>query len=142
MYHSFEKFSYNLKDLLLLFTRVIIGYMYLLHGTTKLFAMPAAMAGDKGAVELFSMMGVGGVLELVGGALLIIGLFTRFNAFIQAGMMAVAYFFYHAFPAGIDLLLLPSANRGENAVVYCMIFLLFWALGAGKYSLDAKFSKY
>lgn len=94
MQSTFTHFAKQSQDTVLLLARVVVGYVYLLHGTTKLFAMPTVMAGDKGTVDLFSMMGLGGVLETVGGILLILGLFTRVNAFIQAGMMAVAYFYF------------------------------------------------
>lgn len=80
-------------------------------------------------------MGLGGMLEIIGGVLLILGLFTRINAFILAGMMAVAYFYFYS---GFDLIFNPIVNKGEAAALYCMVFLLFWFTGAGRFSLDKK----
>ncbi|SUB26741.1 DoxX-like protein [Avibacterium gallinarum] len=96
------------------------------------------MTGGNGAVELFSMMGIGGVLEIVGGALLILGLFTRPVAFILSGMMAVAYFQIHA---SLDNVLLPIVNKGELAALYSLVFLNFVFLGAGAFALDNKVCK-
>ncbi|MFZ7130601.1 DoxX family protein [Avibacterium avium] len=118
--------------------RIIAGYMFLLHGTSKFFEYPVSMTGGNGAVELFSMMGIGGVLEIVGGALLILGLFTRPVAFILSGMMAVAYFQIHA---SLDNVLLPIVNKGELAALYSLVFLNFVFLGAGAFSLDSKICK-
>lgn len=118
--------------------RIIAGYMFLLHGTAKFFEFPVSMTGGNGAVELFSMMGVGGVLEIVGGTLFILGLFTRPVAFLLSGMMAVAYFQIHA---SLDNVLLPIVNKGELAALYSLVFLNFVFLGAGAFSLDSKICK-
>ena len=109
--------------------RVILGFLFLQHGTAKLFGMPHVAMFD--GLQLFSLMGAAGVIELVGGTLLLLGLFTRPVAFILSGQMAAAYFIAHA-PAG----LLPILNGGEMAVMYCFTFLYFAAAGAGAYSLD------
>lgn len=109
--------------------RIILGFLYIQHGTAKLFGAPHVAMFD--GLQLFSLMGAAGVLELVGGALLLIGLFTRPVAFILSGQMAVAYFMMHA-PAAF----LPILNGGEMAVMYCFTFLYFAAAGAGAYSLD------
>jgi putative oxidoreductase len=85
-----------------------------------------------GAFNLFSMVGFSGVLELVGGILIILGLFTRITAFILSGEMAVAYFMVHAPHSP-----LPMVNKGELAVLYCFVFLYFAAAGAGPWSIDA-----
>ena len=87
----------------------------------------------KDGVPLGSLFGIGGILEIVGGALIVLGLFTRPVAFVLAGMMAVAYFMFHA-PAGFY----PIVNGGELAVLYCFIFLFFAAQGPGSLSLDAR----
>ena len=110
--------------------RIIAGFLYLQHGTAKLFGAPHVAMFD--GLQVFSLMGVAGILELVGGALLLLGLFTRPVAFILSGQMAAAYFIAHA-PAGF----LPILNGGEMAVMYCFTFLYFAAAGAGAYSLDA-----
>jgi putative oxidoreductase len=108
--------------------RIIVGFLFIEHGTMKLFGFPGA--GDH-KVELASMMGFAGILECVGGALILIGLFTRPVAFILAGEMAFAYFMAHA-PGGFW----PVLNGGEAAVFYCFVFLYFSSAGAGAISVD------
>lgn len=109
--------------------RIILGFLYIQHGTAKLFGVPHVAMFD--GMQLFSLMGAAGILELVGGVLLLVGLFTRPVAFILSGQMAVAYFLMHAPHA-----FLPILNGGEMAVMYCFTFLYFAAAGAGAYSLD------
>ena len=109
--------------------RIILGFLFLQHGTAKLFGMPHVAMFD--GLQLLSLMGAAGVIELVGGSLLLVGLFTRPVAFILSGQMAAAYFIAHA-PAGF----LPILNGGEMAVMYCFTFLYFAVAGAGAYSLD------
>lgn len=126
-----EKFS----PLALLVARVIAAYMFLLHGTAKFFEFPVSMTGGNGAVGFFSVYGAAGVLEIVGGILIILGLFTRATAFILSGQMAVAYFFFHADAA---TLFQPMLNKGELAALYSVFFLVLVVTGAGKLSLDHK----
>lgn len=114
---------------LLSILRIVAGFMFMLHGTQKLFNFPA---GEHGSAELFSLIGLAGVLEALGGLLLILGLFTRPVAFILSGLMAVAYFMAHAPQAP-----LPIQNQGELAVLYCFVFLFLAFAGAGEWSLDA-----
>ena len=109
--------------------RIITGFLFVAHGTQKLFDYPSS---GKGTVELASFMGFTGVLEFVGGLLILFGLFTRVTAFILSGMMAVAYFMAHA-PGGF----LPLVNKGELAVLYCFVFLYMAIAGGGSLSLDA-----
>jgi putative oxidoreductase len=111
--------------------RIVSGYMFLLHGSAKLLHAPHVAMFD--SLQLVSLMGLAGVLELVGGALLLIGLFTRPVAFILAGEMAAAYFMGHA-PRGS--VLIPMINQGEAAVLYCFVFLFLAAAGAGAWSAD------
>ena len=111
--------------------RITTAYMFLLHGTAKLFGIPAM---GKGTVALASLSGVAGLLELVGGVLLILGLFTRPAAFIVSGEMAFAYFMGHAIPQG--WVLAPLMNRGESAALFCFIFLYLSVAGGGAWSLD------
>jgi putative oxidoreductase len=85
-------------------------------------------------VQLVSLIGLAGILELVGGGLLILGLFTRIAAFVLSGEMAFAYFIGHAGAKGNFLV--PQLNGGELAVVYCFVFLFFAAAGAGAWSVD------
>ena len=112
--------------------RIIVGYLFIPHGTAKLFGTPHVAMFD--GLQPMSIMGLAGVLELVGGALLLIGLFTRPVAFVLSGFMAVAYFMAHASQGNP---LLPMLNMGELAVVYCFVFLFFSAAGAGAWSVDA-----
>jgi len=111
--------------------RIVTGYMFLLHGTAKLFHAPHVAMFDN--LQLMSLIRVARIIELVGGALLLIGLFTRVAAFIMSGEMAVAYFMAHASQGHA---LVPMLNQGEGAVLYCFIFLFFAAAGAGTWSVD------
>lgn len=112
--------------------RIVTGLMFMQHGTQKIFGFPAPA---RGPFELFSQMGIGGVLELVGGALIVLGLFTRPVAFILSGMMAVAYFQFHFATGGIY----PLANGGELAALYCWVFLYLAFAGPGAFALDSVF---
>jgi putative oxidoreductase len=112
--------------------RIVAGYLFLLHGTAKLFHVPHVAMYD--GVQLTSLVGLAGVLELVGGALLVVGLFTRIAAFVLSGEMAVAYFMAHASKGDP---LLPLLNQGEPAVLFCFIFLFLAAAGAGAWSIDS-----
>lgn len=109
--------------------RFITGFLFIWHGTQKLFNYPAS---PNGAAELASLMGFAGVLEFVGGALILFGLLTRPAAFILSGLMAAAYFMAHA-PGGF----LPIVNQGELAVIYSFVFLYLSVAGGGSWSLDA-----
>ena len=111
--------------------RIVAALMFMQAGTMKLFGWPAEMPGGA-TVPLMTQVGIGGVLEAVGGLLLLIGLFTRPVAFIVSGEMAVAYFQFHA-PQGFW----PIVNQGQPAVLYCFIWLYFSAAGAGPWSVDA-----
>lgn len=112
--------------------RIVTAYLYLQHGTAKLLHVPHVAMFDQ--LQLMSLIGLAGVLELVGGALLLVGLFTRPTAFILCGEMAVAYFMAHATQGHV---LVPMLNQGELAVLYCFIFLYLSVAGAGTWSLDA-----
>jgi len=106
--------------------------MFILAGTTKLFAFPSGVPPRGGTVPLLSEWGAAGVLEAFGGALLFIGLFTRPIAFILAGEMAVAYFQFH-FPKGFW----PTMNNGVPPALYCFIWLYLSSAGPGPWSVDA-----
>lgn len=112
--------------------RIVTAYLFMAHGTAKLFGMPHVAMFD--GLKLMSLPGLAGVLEVVGGALLLIGLLTRPVAFILCGFMAVAYFMAHASQGNV---LLPLLNGGELAVLYCFVFLYFVFSGAGAWSVDA-----
>lgn len=111
--------------------RIIAGLLFVAHGTTKLLHWPATDMFPAGQ-PLPTIMLIGGILELVGGLLIVAGFATRIVAFVLAGMMAVAYFMFH-FPASI----FPVQNGGDAAVLFCFIFLYLAAAGAGPFSVDA-----
>ena len=105
--------------------RIMVGLLFLEHGLAKILDFPQPYA-------LFTLNpGLQGLLELVGGLLFALGLFTRSAAFVLAGNMAVAYFMAHS-PKGF----FPLLNGGELAIVYCFVFLYFWLAGGGEWSLD------
>jgi putative oxidoreductase len=113
--------------------RIVAALTFMLFGTMKLFAFPAGVPPDGGTVPLMSQAGLAGILEVFGGGLLLLGLFTRPVAFILSGEMAVAYFQVH-YPQGFW----PVLNNGTPAALYCFVWLYFSAAGAGPWSLDAK----
>lgn len=110
--------------------RIMTGLLFLEHGTQKLLGFPAS---GKPGPDLFSLSWTSGLLELVGGVLIVLGLFTRPVAFLLAGEMAVAYFMAHA-PRGF----FPVNNGGDGAILYCFVFLYLMVAGAGPWSVDAK----
>lgn len=116
--------------------RIVAAIMFMLAGSMKLFAFPAGMPPNGGTVTLMSQLGLGAALEAFGGALLLLGLFTRPVAFLLSGEMAVAYFQFH-FPQNFW----PVMNGGVPAILYCFLWLYFSAAGAGPWSLDAKRGK-
>jgi putative oxidoreductase len=108
--------------------RVISGLLFLQHGTTKYLSIPVTKMSD---VAPLSISGAAGLIELVGGVLIVIGLFTRPVAFILSGTMAVAYFYAH-FPQGF----FPILNGGELSALYCFVFLFLAAAGGGAWGVD------
>lgn len=109
--------------------RIVSALIFIEHGTAKLLGFPSSdMMPPVG-----SFMWFGGVLEMVGGALLLIGLFTRPVAFILSGEMAVAYWLYHAPQSPY-----PMLNQGDAAILYCFVFLYIAAAGPGPWSVDAR----
>ena len=120
------------SSFLLSLMRIVTSLGYMTHGTQKLFAWP--VNEPRPTVELMSRMGLAGVIETVGGALLLVGLFTRPVAFLCSGQMAAAYFLSHA-----PVAFWPVLNGGELAAAYCFVFLYLAAAGPGPLSLDAMF---
>lgn len=112
--------------------RIVTAFLFLLAGTSKLFAFPVGMPPDNGTAVFGTQVWIGGVLEVFGGGLVLIGLWTRPVAFVLAGEMAVAYFQFHA-PGSFW----PTVNGGVAAVLDCFIFLWLSAAGAGPWSVDA-----
>ena len=117
---------------LLSILRIVTGFLFVAHGTQKWFGFPAP---SRQPLDVMSLTGVAGTLELVGGVLMIIGLFTRPVAIVLSGQMAFAYFLAHA-PEGFW----PLVNRGELAALYCFVFLYFAAAGPGPWSADRAMS--
>jgi putative oxidoreductase len=113
--------------------RIAAGLLILQHGTTKLLGFPAT---EMSGISVATMPGLAGIIELVGGILVVIGLFTRPAAFILSGMTAVAYWSVHA-PQGF----FPLLNGGELAALYCFVFLYLACAGGGVWSIDAKRGK-
>jgi len=109
--------------------RIVAALLYLLHGTSKLFGLPPTASGA--TVPLASRLGVAAVIEIVGGTLILLGLFTSVAAFICSGEMAFAYFLAHA-PRGW----IPLLNQGELPILLCFIFLYLSAAGPGPWSVD------
>ena len=124
---QWSSFAPQLRSVL----RIVAALMFLQAGTVKLFGWPMGMP-DGATISLASQVGIGALMEFVGGILLLIGLFTRPVAFLLAGEMAVAYFQFH-YPQGFW----PVVNQGQPAVLYCFIWLYFSAAGAGPWSVDA-----
>jgi putative oxidoreductase len=123
--------SYVLRmnpNIMLSVLRIVAGALFVEHGTQKILNFPPGTMHP----ALNSLAGVSGLIELIGGTLFLLGLFTRVVAFILSGEMAVAYFLVHA-KAGF----FPLVNKGELAVLYCFVFLYFVFAGGGLIGLDA-----
>jgi putative oxidoreductase len=116
--------------------RIMIGFAFFTHGGQKIFGW----FGASQAADLMSRFGIAGIIEVVGGALIMLGLFTRPTAFICAGEMAVAYWWMHAGRAD-PFSIWHWDNRGELVLVYCFTWLFLAAIGPGSFSLDAKLLK-
>ncbi|MCE0498018.1 MAG: DoxX family protein [Methylacidiphilales bacterium] len=122
-------FASHWSSRLLSVLRIMAGLLFLEHGTSKLLGFPPPQMAHP--FVLMSMYGFSGILEFVGGILIVIGLFTRFTAFILSGEMAVAYFTVHVYGG-----FFPMLNKGELAVLYCFVFLYMAVAGGGAWSLD------
>lgn len=117
---------------LLSLLRIIAAFVFIQFGSAKLLAIPAAIMPGGGTAPLTSLPGFAGSLELVGGALLLLGVFTRPVAFLLSGEMAFAYFMGHA-PQGFW----PVLNQGSPAILFCFIWLYISSAGPGPWSIDA-----
>lgn len=113
--------------------RMVAGFLLLWHGSQKLFGFPA---GSSTNTPPFHITYIAGPIELIGGILIMVGLLTRFAAFLCSGLMAFAYWMSHGMNA-----LLPIQNRGELAALYCFVFLFIAAHGSGMWSVDAALKK-
>lgn len=112
--------------------RIVTALAFMAHGTQKMFGFPASQMG--GGFELFSLMGLAAVLEVFGGLAILLGAFTRPVAFVLAGEMAYAYWMMHV-PMGGSII--PVANGGDGAVLFCFVFLYLVFAGPGAWSLDS-----
>ena len=126
---AFEKLTSTWAPRVLSVLRIMSPLIFMEHGTLKILGFPAS---DKPAPELMSLSGIAGVFELIGGALLVLGFFTRPVAFLLSGLMASAYFIAHA-PKSF----FPIQNGGDAAILYCFVFLFFVLAGGGPWSIDA-----
>jgi putative oxidoreductase len=124
MFSAFEKWS----PYMLAVMRIMVALLFMEHGTLKLFGFPPS---PHPGPALFSLLGIQGVIEMIGGLLLVIGVWARPVAFILSGDMAVAYFMAH-FPHSF----FPALNGGDAAVLYCLVFLYLCCAGAGPWSVD------
>ena len=113
--------------------RIVTGFLFLWHGTQKLLGFPPSQGGGGGG--LTAQSAIAGSIELIGGFLIMIGLFTSIAAFLASGLMAAAYFIAH-FSLGAFL---PIVNRGELAVLYCFVFLYIASRGSGVWSVESMF---
>jgi putative oxidoreductase len=125
---DFIKFLSKYEQQVYAILRIITGFLFLWHGSQKYFNYPPL---PPGVVLPHYVVYIGGTIELIGGILIMIGLFTRWAAFFSSGEMAFAYWTAHA-PHAV----LPMVNQGELAVIYCFLFLYIWARGAGIWSID------
>ena len=116
--------------------RIVAAFCFILHGTAKLFNFPVEAGSPPRELVMFSLRWFAGVLEVFGGGLLLLGLFTRPVAFLLSGQMAVAYFKAHASSS-----FWPTLNHGESAVLFCFIWLYVAAAGPGPWSVDAAMRK-
>lgn len=124
-------FPGNLAPQVLSLVRIVSAYLFMLHGSAKHLGIP--FIEGLASTPVTSLSGIAGLMELIGGVLLLLGLFTRPVAFLLSGLMAFAYFIAHAPRAP----LLPLMNGGESAVLFCFVFLYLSVAGGGAWSLDA-----
>ncbi|MCI0466049.1 MAG: DoxX family protein [Beijerinckiaceae bacterium] len=125
------EFAAGAQPRLLALLRIVTALLLLPHGTAKLFGMPHIAMFD--GLQLVSLLGLAGILELAGGVLLLLGIYTRAVAFVLSGFMAAAYFIAHAGQS-----FLPILNQGELAILYCFVLLYLSAAGGGAWSLTGE----
>jgi putative oxidoreductase len=129
-----ERFLGKYEPYIYALLRIVTGFLFVWHGTQKLLGFPPQQAPPGSPAQgLSPMVATAGAIELIGGILIMIGLFAGFAAFLSSGLMAVAYFMAHFSMQAF----LPIQNRGELAVLYCFVFLYIAARGAGVWSIDA-----
>ncbi|MGC2823520.1 MAG: DoxX family protein [Pseudolabrys sp.] len=130
--NKLDETATHIAPYILSIARVVIALMFMEHGTSKLFGFPAPTSTP----DPFTLLWFAAIIEIVGGAMLALGLWTRLAAFIMSGEMAIGYFMSHA-PHGF----FPIANRGDAAALYCLIFLYFAFAGGGPWTIATLFGK-
>ena len=126
-----ERFLGKYSDYLYALMRIMVGLLFACNGARKFFGVFGGMGGSGEAAPLFSQMGLAGIIEIFGGLLVAVGLFTSYAAFIVSGEMAVAYFQSH-YPKGFW----PILNAGERAAFYCFVFLYIASRGGVVWCVD------
>jgi putative oxidoreductase len=126
-----ERFLGQYSPYLYAVMRIVVGFLFACHGAQKLFGAFGGVDEQGATAPLLSLFGLAGIIELVGGLLIVVGLMTGYAAFLASGQMAAAYFIAH-FPRGVW----PIENTGELAVLYCFVFLYIASRGAGAWSID------
>ena len=126
-----EKWSPQVLSIL----RIVAGFLFLQHGLQKWFGFPVANPAFAN-LQFWSLLGVAGCIEIIGGTLVTLGLFTRYAALVMSGEMAFAYFWAHA-PRAFS----PMVNNGALAIMYCFVFLYLVFAGGGPWSADALWRK-
>lgn len=121
--------------------RIMSGLLFLQHGLQKTVHFPNA-GHSTGPFELLSLMGIAGVIETLGGVLIVLGLLTRPAAFVLAGQMAVAYFLFHLRNGlSMDMGFFPVVNQGDLAILFCFVFLHLVFAGPGAFALDDRLAR-
>ncbi|CAN5273672.1 DoxX family protein [soil metagenome] len=130
-----EGFLGRYSEYLYALLRIVSGFLFMWHGVQKLLGYPPRPAAAGPAEGITTQMAIAGAIELIGGILIMVGLFTAIAAFLSSGLMAVAYFIAHFSTDAF----LPIVNGGELAVLYCFVFLYIAARGSGMWSIDSMF---
>lgn len=136
-----ERFLGKYSELIYALTRIVVGMMYWMHGTTKLFGWPPGARGGPAGFEPLSLMWTAGVIETVGGFMIMTGLFASWAAFVCSGQMAAAYFL-RQYPFAILPIYPPRGILGESTVFNCFFFLYVAAKGSGMLSLDGLLARW
>jgi putative oxidoreductase len=131
-----ERFLGQYSPYLYAVMRIVLGFLFACHGAQKLFGVLGGVGPSGGAVPLFSLVGLAGIIEFLGGLCIMFGWLTGTIAFVASGQMAAAYFMAHH-PRSF----LPLLNDGEPAVLFCFTFLYMASVGSGVWSIDRALTK-
>lgn len=129
-----ERFLGRYSTYIYAILRIVSGFLFMWHGTQKLFGYPPSGTPSSGE-GISPLMAIGGTIEFVGGIMIMVGLFSAVAAFLSSGMMAIGYFMAHFSMQAF----LPIQNKGELAVIYCFVFLYIASRGSGVWSVDSLF---